>query len=254
MNDMTAGSDIHALSGAYAVDALDPAERTEFERHLAACAACRAEVASFHETTALIAETTTDTPPASLREGVLAGIREVRPLPPQTPETGEPAPERTGAQVIPLHRRVLPRLLATAAAFVLLAAGLLVWHPWQSSTSNIADQVLHAPDAVSSTQHMAGGGEMTLVRSPSLKRAVLVAEDVPPPGTGKTYQLWLAQPGSGMVSAGLISDTSDTTVLMGDAATATAAAVSVEPDTGSAKPTSDPVALFSFSGTGESGT
>ena len=130
MNDMTAGSDIHALSGAYAVDALDTAERTEFERHLAACAACRAEVASFHETTALIAETTTDTPPASLREGVLAGIREVRPLPPQTPETGEPAPERTGAQVIPLHRRVLPRLLATAAAFVLLAAGLLVWHPW----------------------------------------------------------------------------------------------------------------------------
>jgi anti-sigma factor RsiW len=257
MNDMTSRSDIHALSGAYAVDALDPAERTEFELHLAACAACRAEVASFHETSALIAETTTDTPPASLRAGVLAGIREVRPLPPETPEAAEatePEHEDTAATVVPLHRRVLPRLLTTAAALVLLAAGLLVWQPWQSSTTDVADQVLNAPDAISSTQHMAGGGEMTLVRSPSLQRAVLVAKDVPSPGAGKTYQLWLAQPGSGMVSAGLISDTSDTTVLTGDAATATAAAVSVEPDTGSAKPTTDPVALFSFSGSGESGT
>ncbi len=94
---------------------------------------------------------------------------------------------------------------------------------------------------------------MTLVRSPSLERAVLVAHDVPPAGVGKTYQLWLAQPGSGMVSAGLISDTSDTTVLTGDAATATAAAVSVEPDTGSPKPTTDPVALFPFSAAGKGG-
>ncbi len=243
MNDLTAMSDIHALSGAYAFDALDPAERAGFETHLAACAACRAEVASFQETSALIAETTAEAPPASLRAGVLAGIREVRPLPP------EPA----RATVVPMRRRVLPRLLATAAALVLLAAGLLVWHPWQSSRADLADQVLHAQDAVSSTQRMAGGGEMTLVRSPSLERAVLVAHDLPSPGLGKTYQLWLAQPGSGMISAGLISDTSDTTVLTGDAATATAAAVSVEPDTGSPEPTTDPVALFPFSATGKSG-
>src|SRR4029078_5132224 len=52
-------SDIHALSGAYPVDALDETARPEFELHLAECAACRAEVASFHETTALVAETET---------------------------------------------------------------------------------------------------------------------------------------------------------------------------------------------------
>ena len=34
--------DIHALSGAYAVDALDDIERAQFERHLAECPACRA--------------------------------------------------------------------------------------------------------------------------------------------------------------------------------------------------------------------
>ena len=34
-------SDIHALVGAYAVDALDDVERAAFERHLAECAACQ---------------------------------------------------------------------------------------------------------------------------------------------------------------------------------------------------------------------
>ena len=49
-------SDIHALSGAYAVDALDDLERAGFERHLAGCAACRAEVASLREATAAMAD------------------------------------------------------------------------------------------------------------------------------------------------------------------------------------------------------
>jgi anti-sigma-K factor RskA len=252
MNAQT--TDIHTLTGAYAVDALDDAERAGFEAHLATCEECRAEVASFSETAALITETSTEAPPASLRAGVLAGIREVRPLPPQTGTEAETTPSTpTPGTVTQLRRRSLPQLLVAAAAVVLLAVGVLVWHPWQSSTTSLADQVLNAPDAVSSTEHLAGGGEMTLTRSPSLERAVLVAHDVGSPGDGKTYQLWLNQPGSGMVSAGLISDTSDTTLLMGDAATATAAAVSVEPATGSAHPTTQPVALFPFSAGGKGG-
>ena len=43
-------ADIHALSGAYAVDAVDDIERAEFERHLATCADCREEVAGFRST------------------------------------------------------------------------------------------------------------------------------------------------------------------------------------------------------------
>ena len=37
-------ADLHHLSGAYAVDALDDAERAAFEEHLRGCADCRAEV------------------------------------------------------------------------------------------------------------------------------------------------------------------------------------------------------------------
>src|SRR5918999_1118607 len=48
-------SDIHALSGAYAVDAVDDIERASFERHLAECPSCRAEVASLRETSAALA-------------------------------------------------------------------------------------------------------------------------------------------------------------------------------------------------------
>jgi len=246
---MSYASDIHALSGAYAVDALDPAERAEFEIHLAACAACRAEVASFRETAALLAEATPDPPPASLREGVLAGIGEIRPLPPET-SPAEAAPE-PGTPVV--RRRRLPQVLAAAAAVVLLALGTVLWHPWRDQTTSLADQIVNAPDAVQVTEKLPGGAELVLVSSPSLKRAVMIGHDVPEPPTGKTYQLWYDQPGQGMVSAGLMPDSHEATVLTGDAATATAAAISVEPETGSAHPTSDPIALFPLSA-GETGT
>ena len=83
-------SDVHKLTGAYAVDALDDLERARFEKHLAECEDCRAEVAELRETAALLAEATATPPPAALRESVLAGISQVRPLPPEVPES--PAP------------------------------------------------------------------------------------------------------------------------------------------------------------------
>ena len=247
-------SDIHALSGAYAVDALDDDERQHFEQHLAVCPECRAEVASFCETAALIAETQTQTPPSSLRASVLAGIASTRPLPPEAPEESQDSTPNPGggapaAVVTPLRRRTFPMLVAASVALILLAVGgglLYRANTGGSTSTNLADQVLNAQDAVRVTEPVTGGGELTLVRSDSLKRAVLVGSDVPPPKAGTTYQMWLQQPGQGMVSAGLMPDAAEPTVLTGDAATATAAAVSVEPETGSAKPTSDPIALFTL--------
>ncbi len=101
-------SDIHALSGAYAIDALDDIERAQFERHLAECAECRAEVDSLREASAMLAETTAVEPPADLRDRLLAEIRTVRPLPPvvpapeETPEEPEPLPAAAG-NVTPLR-------------------------------------------------------------------------------------------------------------------------------------------------------
>jgi anti-sigma-K factor RskA len=241
-------SDIHALSGAYAVDALDHSERTEFEEHLAGCDECRAEVSSFRETTARLAEAEAETPPTSLRDSVLAGIGQVRPLPPETTTSPEQLPATA------VRRRRLPQLLAAAAAVVLLAVGALAWHPWQHGRTTLADQVLHAPDAVRVTEKLPGGtGELTLVRSASLGRAVLVGHDVPDAGAGKTYQMWLQQPGQDMVSAGLMPEPDRPTVLTGDTATAVAAAVSVEPESGSVHPSKDVVAVFALKHSGANG-
>ncbi|WP_343899698.1 zf-HC2 domain-containing protein, partial [Nocardioides aquaticus] len=75
-------TDVHALSGAYAIDALDDAERAQFEQHLALCGECRAEVAGLQEAGAELAATTMATPSAALRARVLADVAQVRPLPP----------------------------------------------------------------------------------------------------------------------------------------------------------------------------
>ena len=74
--------DIHTLSGAYALDALDGDEALAFERHLESCASCRDEVRSLRETLPALAEDSAEPAPERLRADVLAGITSVRPLPP----------------------------------------------------------------------------------------------------------------------------------------------------------------------------
>ena len=69
-------NEIHALSGAYAVDALDDVERTRFERHLAGCGACRREVAELREVTAALAQSVAAEPTPALRGSILDAIAE----------------------------------------------------------------------------------------------------------------------------------------------------------------------------------
>jgi anti-sigma-K factor RskA len=236
-------TDVHALSGAYAVDALDDIERAAFERHLAECAECQAEVASLRETAAMIAESTTVEPPAELRDRVLAGIATVRPLPPEAPD--------------PVVRpRRLPRLLvAAAAAVVLLGAGaVVVQEPWADETvqtPSVVEQVLTAEDARRTTLDFPGGASATVIHSDSVGQAVLETEDMPAPPKGQVYQVWLDQPGEGMVSAAVMPVKEDQTLLLsGDATTATGAGITVEPEGGSPEPTTEPIALFDFGRTG----
>jgi anti-sigma-K factor RskA len=237
-------SDIHALSGAYALDALDDVERAQFDRHLATCAECRAEVRSFCETAALMAEVEAETAPESLRAGVLSGIGAVRPLPPEASVTTT-GPSHAAPVSMPVRRRALPTLLAAAVALILLATGAFAWHPWTSDRTTLAEQIINAPDAVRVTEHLAGGaGDLTLVRSESLGRAVMIGDHVPEPKPGKVYQLWLQQPGQGWVSAGLMPDSTQPTVLSGNVVNAKVAAITVEPDPGSSQPTSVPIAVF----------
>ena len=117
---------LHALSGAYVVDALDDDERALFEQHLPGCLDCQREVASLREATALMADDAALTPPPSLRGSVLAGIKTIRPLPPETggqstSVTDEPR-RRQGAPDAPRRRRIAT-LVAAAAAVVAVVGG-----------------------------------------------------------------------------------------------------------------------------------
>ena len=234
-------SDIHALSGAYAVDALDDIERAGFERHLAACSECRAEVASLREAASVMAEVAPADPPAGLRDRVLAGITTVRPLPPLTSQTAGAARPR--------RRSRLVAVAAAAAVIGALGIGGAITQPWNDDSSqtspSAADQVLSAPDAKSTSLDFDGGATATVTHSDLVGKAVIETAKMPPPPDGMVYQLWLEQPTSGMVSAGVMPVKADQTVVLeGDAATANAAGITIEPEGGSDHPTSDPIALF----------
>ena len=236
-------TDVHALSGAYAIDALDDLERAQFEQHLADCADCRAEVASLQEAGALIGETTAVTPPPQLRDRVLASIDTVRPLPPVVTHIGSRAGHR---------RRRFQGLVAAAAAVTVLGAGAAVWQPWNDTSQqqpqlSATEQVMRASDAETYSQPLGEGGSATVVRSKSLNQAVLVAKDMPEVPDGYAYALWL-QHDDTMVLAGIMPNGPDNTVLLsGDAASANGAGITVElADDEPKEPSNARVVSFAF--------
>jgi anti-sigma-K factor RskA len=68
--------DLHELTAAYALDALDADERRAFEAHLGDCDECRAELATLGETVgALALATEGPVPPADLRDRIVSAAR-----------------------------------------------------------------------------------------------------------------------------------------------------------------------------------
>ncbi len=228
--------DIHALSGAYAVEALDDVERAQFEEHLAECPACRSEVDSLREAAALLAETTATEPSAELRDRVLADIAGVRPLPPEGATVTALEPRR--------RRRVVTFLVAAAAAVAIGTGGIV---SQLNDDRSAADEVIQADDAQRFTQSFPGGATATVVRSKSLNKAVVITHDMPAAPNGHAYALWL-QHDDVMVPAGVMPDGPDNeVVLSGDAASANGAGITVETAGQEPKePSDDVVALFTF--------
>ncbi len=254
--------DLHHLSGAYAVDALDEHERTSFETHLAVCPDCRAEVAELSAAAHSLTALGEAIPPPALRAAVLSGITKVRPLPPLAPEDGgslRSADAATlsgghrreggshGAVVVPFRRRTSTWLTAAAAA-VAIAVGGMAWSPWSGGTASPYDQVVAAADArtVSSTK---GGTTATVTYSRQLGRSAISVNGLPSLADDQTYQVWYADSDATMHPAGLFdTDASGRAarVLDGDANTATAVGVTVEPAGGSAQPTTEPLMVMAL--------
>ncbi|MFL6108184.1 MAG: anti-sigma factor domain-containing protein [Marmoricola sp.] len=228
--------EIHALSGAYAVDALDDVERARFEEHLAACAECRAEVASLKDAAAAFSAMAPAQVPAALRAKVLADIKAVRPLPPVVARLEARRPRRWA------------NLVAAAAVLGVLGGGVAVWQQTHDTTSRApmtaAEQIRAAGDVTSVTKDLGDGARATIYRSESLGKAAVVTSHLPALPAGKIYQLWLQDPAGHMIDAGPLTDPRRATVLRGDASDATGVGITVEPAGGSHTPTIPVFALI----------
>jgi anti-sigma-K factor RskA len=233
-------ADVHALTGAYVLDAVSADERMVFERHLGDCDACRLEVTELRETASRLGAAAAMAPPPQLKSNVMAQIRNVRQLPPEAP-------------VVPLRRRGSPwalRLSAAAAAVLLVVSGVLGVLLVQAKSGTDVDpqaaaiaEIVRAGDARVVNQSNPSAGQMTALMSISADKALLLSDDLKSPPSGKTYQAWTI--GAEVKSAGLIEPADGTVALDVEGIdVADAVGITVEPAGGSDQPTTKPFLTF----------
>jgi anti-sigma-K factor RskA len=226
-------TELHTLSGAFALDALSPEEAAEFRTHLAGCAVCRQEVRELREAAARMGEVEAFAPPPELKARVLAAADRT----PQKPPKLIPFSGTTHA------RRRWARLSAAAAAVVLLAGGAIgigtLLGDDESGLQPTVVQVFEAQDA-----HVAevetSHGPLRVATSAGEAEMAVDTSDLQSLDGAHVYQLWSIQDGS-PVSVGVLDDPR-TGAAMPMPAAGTEVAITVEPAGGSERPTTDPIA------------
>jgi anti-sigma factor RsiW len=245
--------DVHTLTGAYALDALDPDERAEFETHLAECSDCTHEVAELRATAARLGAAVALPPPEDLKQRVMVTIARTR----QDPPSGL---RLVGAD--PNRRRTWTVRLSVAAAVIAVAAagtfgGIAIsansaLHTAQSQLSQAQQQYgpvaqLLAASDLRVASGTADGGSATLLTSHQLGRSVLVTAHMPVQPTNKTYQVWgIGSSGFTFASLAVLGNGSGGTFALGGLGNATTIGITLEPAGGSRQPTSSPIMQFSI--------
>jgi anti-sigma-K factor RskA len=238
-------SDLHLLTGAYAVDAIEPAELDAFERHLTRCGACATETRGLRETAARLAVRVALPPPPAMRQRVMEATYQVRQLPPAT----ELSRRRLALPSFPRPRLsiAIATGLTAASLVVVIVLGIAqVRTAHQLDTARTVAAVLAAPDAQSGSRPASGGGMVTVVVSRTQRSAVITTADLPALPPAKVYQLWLLDP-AGVRSAGLIpaahhggtSPLLTTGVRAGDQF-----GITIEPAGGTTRPTTKPLVIM----------
>ncbi len=227
-------TDLHTLSGAYALDAVTPEEAEEFARHLEDCESCRQEVAELREVAARMgAAEATAVPPPALRARVLAAVDQTPQLPPRLSQL-----ERARS------RRWLRPVTGAVAAVVLLVgavAGIasLRGDDGAEVPSASVSQVFSAPDARVATVRTSDGSPLTVAVSRDTGQMAVQTERLTTLTGGRVYQMWAIHNGRS-TSVGLVEDTAAGKV-MPIPASGTSVAITVEPEGGSQQPTNQPI-------------
>lgn len=264
----------------YALGALDENERVSFEKHLASCDICAAEVRELKDVAGLLATAAPSVaPPARLRDRILSDARAVRPI-----GTATPSETSTGPRTREMPRGAPPgRRWSTLAPWLAAAAAVVVAvYLGQQSRSERAARA-SAEQALASARLTLDSTGSALARrdsliallvspevqavsvsgsgpAPSAKyffdrragRIVIAASSLPPAAQGRTYQLWGIESGKAPVSLGTFNTDSSGRALASVAVPAglriAVTAVTDEPSGGSQQPTTTPFLAATWKG------
>jgi anti-sigma-K factor RskA len=253
---------LHELSGAYALDALDAAERQRFEEHLDSCARCQDEVRSFQSVAVRLASLAEVAPPPHLAAAVLARASSGTQAVPTPLDRGRAGAVVGSGSARTVRGRRLPAsrswsrpgsarrrwvAVAAIAAVGLGAIGVsvrLVQVEDRLDRYHDVAEVAMAPGA--QVVHLRGtAGSATVILAAEQGKALVSAEDLAPVPGNSTYQMWLLSDGppapAGLFrpgAAGRVATVLDVDVPTG----AGGLGVTVEPRRGSLAPTT-PVIL-----------
>jgi anti-sigma-K factor RskA len=236
------------LVAVYALDALDDDEAARVEDHLRDCPRCREELRGHQETAALLAHEGSDAP-EGLWDRIAAGV------------APEPDVDRPRLELIvgerspsaPSRSRSWGWRAAAAAAVVVVAAGTGVEVAHQNHRINQLSSALAGQSLLQQATSAALDPSAHRLALTSANGTVQATAAVLPNGVGyvvdtampglsgdKTYQLWSLTSGRS-ISAGLMGP-HPTVTRFHLAPGASAVAVTVEPEGGSAEPTGQLVA------------
>ena len=258
---MTPSDELQNAAGAYALNAMSDAERTEFESVMADSEQLRSEVTELMDTAVeLGASVAPVDPPASLRASVLDAVASTPQLPaldaPLAEERSVSKPASPAAPETPAELKArsrwsspLARLGAVAAAVALIVGlGFTVRAGVQAqqdmATASQINEIQAADDYQRAVVDLAEGGSATAVWSGQLRRAALIVDgwnDLP---ADSTYELWYMDAEGAATPAGTFDvgdDGSRSIVLAGAMNAGDTIGVTVEPAGGSDTPSDEVV-------------
>jgi len=247
------------LSGAYALDAVSPAEREAYEHVLDSSDTARAEATELQDTAVMLGLSAAPIEPsAALRSALLAQIA----ITPQLAAVPKPvtgiapvAAKETGAAARKAESRWFQRpaiaIAGIAAAVSLVAGGIafgdsLLSPPQQSTEASALEQLTLADDRAELVSDVAGGGVATMRYSAELGISAVSVSGAEDLGDDRTYQLWYIGEDGARPAGFLPADRRDDSwvLLDGTMSAGDAVGITVEPKGGSEIPTTTPVVVL----------
>jgi hypothetical protein len=241
--------DLHILTGAYALDAVDGAERDRFEHHLRRCRPCGNEVRGLAETATTLAMAVAMAPPAQLKQRVMNALSATRQAPPAVDHRRLRRAARSSSSWIPrLATAVAAVSLAVAVAFGILQ----IFTQHQLDTARAQNQaiaaVIAAPDARIVTEATSVGGTASVVVSRAEQKIVFTSAGLPALPASEVYELWLIGPPrirpAGLLPAPSAGKTAP--VLASGLTAGDKVGLTVEPAGGTSMPTTTPILLMAL--------